>query len=75
MAVVRGLRLGQTRPTKVVRVSPMSIRSFRSFLGSSVISGEWSSYLQEEVLMVTVSVRHSFDDLDLVVEALDQACI
>ena len=57
------------------RASPMSFRSFRSSLGSSGISGEWSSYLQEEVLMVTVSVRHSFDDLDLVVEALDQACM
>ena len=41
--------------------------------GSSGISGKGSSDLEEEVLIVSKSVGHSFDDFYLVVDAFEEA--
>jgi transposase len=40
--------------------------------GSSPISGERCPDLEEEIGIIAVAVGHAFDDLDLVVDALDQ---
>jgi thiol-disulfide isomerase/thioredoxin len=40
--------------------------------GSSPISGERCPDLEEEIGIIAVAVGHTFDDLDLVVDALDQ---
>ena len=53
-----------------------NVGSFGSlFLGSSRDSGESGLYFHEEVFIVAVSVGHSLDDLDLVVEAFEKTCI
>jgi hypothetical protein len=41
--------------------------------GSSPISGEGGPYLEEEVVVVSKAVGHPLDDLDLVVDAFQQA--
>jgi hypothetical protein len=43
------------------------------FIGSSGIIGVRFKDLEEEVLVVSVPIYHSFDDLDLVVDALYEA--
>jgi len=43
------------------------------FFGSSLITGEGGADFEEEVLIVAESVCHLLDDLDLVVDALEQA--
>jgi len=42
-------------------------------LGSTGISGECCPDFEEEVLIVSKYVGHSLDDLNLVVEAIEQA--
>jgi hypothetical protein len=44
-----------------------------SSFGSSGVSGENRSYLEEEVGVVSEAVSHSFDDFDLVIDALEKA--
>jgi len=41
--------------------------------GSSRITGVSGSDLEEEVLIIPEAVGHPLDDLDLVIDALDQA--
>ena len=45
------------------------------FIGSSRITGERGADFEEEVFLVAVSVSSTFDDLDGVVDALDDAGI
>lgn len=42
-------------------------------MGSSPNSGKSSSDFEEEVFMIPEAVGHAFDDLDLVVDAFEQA--
>ena len=43
--------------------------------GSSENSGESSPNFEEEVFVVAESIGHSLDDLDLVVDAFELACV
>jgi hypothetical protein len=43
-----------------------------TFFGSSPISGERRSDLEEEIGVIAVALGHALDDLDLVVDALDE---
>ncbi len=45
------------------------------FFGSSPIAAESGSDIEEEVPVVQKSLCHSLDDIDLVVEAFEQACV
>ena len=52
-----------------------AISNDQSIYGSSGITGESRPDFEEEVVGVAEFVCHSLDDLDLVVDALEQACV
>ena len=73
---------GFPHPTRGIgpRADARAITSLRAvaletprFFGSSGSSGERISDLEEEVGVVAKAIGHSLDDLDLVVDALEQA--
>lgn len=56
----------------VVIVVVVAIIPFPEILGSSGISGESRSNLEEEVVIIPEAISHSFDDFDLVVDPFEE---